>query len=189
MPPFTVASLARIMHSRPQTRPMPAMRPCRRHLVAVEAQGGERRHLQERRARVDEAGDALPRQELAPSKVPLARGRRSTLGGRSEPLGQDPDVLIQRLAVHAVCVGPSIDGVWYDSQSCRLLLERGAGSLAKVGGHGHPLPSRLAPQAARPQYPPASPLSIRRLHLPGCDARRYGRLSAPRPGITIQGGV
>ena len=58
---------------------MPVMMPGGRNLVVVHAVGGERRQLEERRAGIDQRGDALARQQLAAREVALARGLAAAL--------------------------------------------------------------------------------------------------------------
>ena len=74
MPPFTVASLATITHSRPSTTPMPVTIPADGAWPSYTLPGGQRGELQERRVRVDEQVDALAGGELAARAVPLDRG-------------------------------------------------------------------------------------------------------------------
>ena len=64
-PPLTVASFATTTHWRPSTTPMPVTIPAEGACPVVEIPGGERVQLEERRAGVDEAVDALPGGELA----------------------------------------------------------------------------------------------------------------------------
>ena len=73
MPPFTVASLATITHSRPSTTPIPVTIPAtapRRRTPP----GRERRQLEKRRPGIDEPVDPLARGQLAARAVPLDRG-------------------------------------------------------------------------------------------------------------------
>ena len=53
--------------------------------VVVHAVGGERRQLQERRARIEQGGDAVARQQLAALGVPVARLLAAALRGARQP--------------------------------------------------------------------------------------------------------
>ena len=68
-PPFTVGSLAVIMHSTPSMTPIPVT--TRGADGEVRAPAGQRRQLEERAARVDEQLDALAGQQLAAGVVAL----------------------------------------------------------------------------------------------------------------------
>jgi hypothetical protein len=57
----------------PWTRPMPAIMPAAGASLVVHAVGGELADLEEGRARVEQAVDALARQELAARRMALAR--------------------------------------------------------------------------------------------------------------------
>ena len=101
MPPLTVASLATISTSRPETRPMPVTMPAAGASSSYMSAGGERRELEERRAR-DRAADRCAR-------GPAACPARDDAGGtsapppsraRARPLAQLGDELL-----HAVAVG------------------------------------------------------------------------------------
>ena len=52
----------------------------RRHVLAIDAMPGERRELEERRARIEQQPHALARQQLAAREVALARLRAAALG-------------------------------------------------------------------------------------------------------------
>ena len=81
MPPFTVASLQTITHSRPLTRPMPVMMPADGHLVAVHAVGGELGKFEEGRAGIEQRLDAVARQQLAARDMAGARRLAAAEGG------------------------------------------------------------------------------------------------------------
>ena len=61
------------MHSRPCDAADAGDHPGRRRLAVVHAEGGELADLEERRAGVEQAVDALARQQLAARRVALAR--------------------------------------------------------------------------------------------------------------------
>ena len=96
-PPFTVGSLAVIMHSTPSTTPMPVTT-----LGAdgeVGAPAGQRRQLEERRALVDEQLDPLAGQQLAALVVPVDV-LLAAAGDRLGVLGVERGELLEhRLAV------------------------------------------------------------------------------------------
>ena len=69
VPPLTVASLAMTTTSRPETRPIAGDDPGARRRAVVEVVRRERRELEERRAAVQQALDALARQQLAARDV------------------------------------------------------------------------------------------------------------------------
>ena len=81
MPPFTVASLQTITHSRPDTRPMPVMIPAAGAWSSYMPCAGQRRELEERRAGVEEPLDPLAGQELAPGEVLLPHALGAAEGG------------------------------------------------------------------------------------------------------------
>ena len=69
-----------ITHSRPATRPMPVMSPAAGASSVVQAEGGELREFEERRAGIEQPLDPLARQQLAAREMARARGRAATLG-------------------------------------------------------------------------------------------------------------
>ena len=74
MPPFTVASLATIDAFAPGDAADAGDDAGRRNLAAVHPVRGELRQFEERRARIDQRGDPVARQQLVAREVPLARG-------------------------------------------------------------------------------------------------------------------
>ena len=79
MPPFTVASLATMTQSRPQTRPTPVIDPAAGTSSAIQPVRGELREFEERRARIDQRRDPIARQQFAAREVALARLRAAAL--------------------------------------------------------------------------------------------------------------
>ena len=71
-------------------------------LVVVHAERGERRELEERRARVDQALDAVAREQLARARVPLAGALRSAQARLGETLAQ-----LRYEAAHGIAVASS----------------------------------------------------------------------------------
>ena len=67
---------------------MPVMMPAPGRLVVVHAVGGQRRELQERAAGIEQAVDAIPRQQLAAGDVAVAGFLRSAESGRGELVAQ-----------------------------------------------------------------------------------------------------
>ena len=90
---MTVASLATITHSRPLTHADPGDDPGAGRLVVVQAVRGQRRQLQKRGAGVEQAVDALARQQLAAREVALPRALAAAERG---PLELRPQVLDER---------------------------------------------------------------------------------------------
>ena len=88
MPPLTVASLATISTSRPETRPTPVTMPAAGRLVVVEIPGRERRQLEERRPRVEQLVDPLADRQLALLAVALEVFRPASLAHRRRPRPQ-----------------------------------------------------------------------------------------------------
>ena len=70
---MTVASLATTTQVVPSIRPIPVTIPARGRVVVVEAGGGQRAQLEEGRARVEQALDALADRQLAALPVALDR--------------------------------------------------------------------------------------------------------------------
>ena len=91
-PPFTVGSLAVIMHSTPSTTPMPVT--TLRADGEVGAPAGQRAQLEERRALVDEQLDPLAGQQLAAAVV-AGDGLLATAGHRLGVLGVEVGELLE----------------------------------------------------------------------------------------------
>src|SRR5205823_10881472 len=71
--------------------------PRRRHALAVDVAGGERRELEERRLRVAEPLDPFAREELAALLVLLDEARRAVrahVGGAGAQIGEEPRVML-----------------------------------------------------------------------------------------------
>ena len=85
MPPFTVASLATTMTSRPRTRPMPVTRPGRGRRPVVQPVRGQGPDLQERRAGVEQPLHALAGEELALLALAAHRLLPAARAGFGEP--------------------------------------------------------------------------------------------------------
>ena len=85
MPPFTVASLQTIMTSRPGDAADAGDEAGAVDRLAIHAVGGERRQLEERRAGIEQVGDALARQQLSARQMALAGALRPAGGGLGAP--------------------------------------------------------------------------------------------------------
>jgi hypothetical protein len=106
-PPFTVASLAVIRHSTPDTTPMPPD-DARAGRVAADLVARERCDLEEVAALVEQTIDALARQELAclgVAVVVLGAPARSRLGERRIELREAREV---RVAVLGELLAPRV---------------------------------------------------------------------------------
>ena len=110
MPPLTVASLATITTSRPRDAPMPVTMPAPGRVAVVEAVGGQRRELEERRARIEQAVDALADRQLALLAVACVRGWTAAGLRHREPLAQlgDQRGHARRVLSKLVGVGASL---------------------------------------------------------------------------------
>ena len=107
----------------------------RRHLVLVHPPRCERRELQERGVRIEEAGDPLADEQLAPGLVALPGPRRAPFLGPAQALAE---IVHQRLVVRGV--GP--EGLALRPGVGGDLGRRGAGRAPDGGGAGHGWPSR-----------------------------------------------
>ena len=102
---MTVASLATITHSRPETRPTPVMMPAAgasSSYIPVAASGDSSRNG---RRRIEQGIDPVPGQQLAPRHVPLPGLLGTAAPDDGEPLAQlgrqrgvDLRVALERLA-------------------------------------------------------------------------------------------
>ena len=78
VPPLTVASLATIITSRPDTRPMPVTMPAAGASLSYRSQAASARQLEERRVGVEQLRDALAHRQFAllPVALDVLRRRR-----------------------------------------------------------------------------------------------------------------
>ena len=88
MPPFTVASLATTITSRPLDAADAGDEAGRRRLALVHVPGGQRRQLEPRRAGVEQPVDALAHRQLALLAVALERPLAAAAAGLGQPLAQ-----------------------------------------------------------------------------------------------------
>ncbi len=95
--------------------------PGRRCLVVVEVERGERRDLEERRARVEEPLHALARQQLARFRVLLARLLGAALAHGIEPFVQIGDEGAHRIAVAPRLRGRAVERRREDRHQCAML--------------------------------------------------------------------
>ena len=71
MPPLTVASLATMSTSRPETRPMPVTIPAAGRFVVVDVPRGKRRELEKGGARIEQLVDAFAHRQFALRAMPF----------------------------------------------------------------------------------------------------------------------
>ena len=102
-PPFTVGSLATIMHSTPETTPMPVT--MLRADGEVRAPARQRHQLEERRALVEQQLDALAREQLAALAVALVVALTAAVDGLRLLRVEIGDLLQHRLASWLSSVG------------------------------------------------------------------------------------
>ncbi len=130
MPPFTVASLATIITSRPETRPMPVTMPAAGRVAVVHVVCGQRRQLEKRRAGIEQPVDALAHRQLALRAMALDVLGAAAVARAAQPLAQLGDQLL-----------PCAHG-W---------LENGIGRVDVSLERYHPQQSVLNPQAGQRQ--------------------------------------
>ena len=158
MPPFTVASLATITHSRPLTTPIPVTIPAAGRFVVVEAVGREGAQLEERRLGVEQPLDPLAGEEL-PARRRFTPPRRLRRAPPRPSAGEE--VRDERL--HALPV--------------RAELRSGRVGSRLENRHGASTEGSLARSSLRPAQ-----------HSPSRAPSRRGRLGAPRgPGEFVFG--
>ncbi len=126
---MTVASLATITTSRPQTRPMPVTMPAGRRLVVVEIPGGEGGELEEGGARVEEPVDALADGQLALLAMPLHVPLPPAAPDQADPFPQLGDQAGEPRTVRAKQVRVRVDVSLDDIHGGGRLLLRKDGRL------------------------------------------------------------
>ena len=202
MPPFTVASLATITHSRPSTTPMPVTIPADGAWPSYRPPGGERVQLEEGRVGVDEPVDALPRRELPARAVPLERLLAAAARDLRRPLAQLRDEAGHPLAAAGEQVAFPLDlrrqhrhrSGAYRSGGARcgkLGLEEERGKLRLSAGGGGPRPMNRGRSAAGfVSYLLLSAGSAKRRAAGGVEAAFVpGRDAAPGSGWPPRAGI
>ena len=99
-----------------------------RNLLAIEAMPGERRELQERRARIEQQADALAREQLAAPHMPLARLRVAALRDAGQEIVERAHVGAQALGIGRKVGAAGIDRCFED----------GHFRSSELGMRGHP---------------------------------------------------